>query len=127
MLSLGEGKATLQLREEAGCSALDLHKLPVSEARSQLQALVFGMAGRVESLERRLEGPWGGRQGVNAGEGRAAPCHPCSIVPPPRGAPSDLAQPAMGEGWAPWPCPRWLLLTGPEWAGQQTCCLPFAV
>ncbi|XP_075375791.1 protein PAXX [Mycteria americana] len=54
-LSLGEGKATLQLREEARCSALDLFKLPAAEARSQLQALVFGMAGRVESLERRLE------------------------------------------------------------------------
>ncbi|XP_076211156.1 protein PAXX isoform X5 [Aptenodytes patagonicus] len=54
-LSLGEGKATLQLREEARCSDLDLFKLPIAEARSQLQALVFGMAGRVESLERRLE------------------------------------------------------------------------
>ncbi|XP_051492658.1 protein PAXX isoform X3 [Apus apus] len=57
-LSLGPGKATLQLREEeaaAQCSALDLFKLPVAEARSQLQALVFGMAGRIESLERRLE------------------------------------------------------------------------
>ncbi|KAM9217937.1 LOW QUALITY PROTEIN: protein PAXX [Leptosomus discolor] len=54
-LSLGEGKATLRVREEAPCSALDLLKLPVAEARSQLQALVFGMAGRVESLERRLE------------------------------------------------------------------------
>ncbi|KAF1477791.1 Protein PAXX, partial [Pygoscelis antarcticus] len=54
-LSLGEGKATLRLREEARCSVLDLFKLPVAEARSQLQALVFGMAGRVESLERRLE------------------------------------------------------------------------
>ncbi|KAM6238092.1 protein PAXX isoform 1-T1 [Spheniscus humboldti] len=54
-LSLGEGKATLQLREEDRCSVLDLFKLPVAEARSQLQALVFGMAGRVESLERRLE------------------------------------------------------------------------
>ncbi|XP_050763890.1 protein PAXX isoform X2 [Gymnogyps californianus] len=54
-LSLGEGKATLQLREEARCSALDLFKLPIAEARSQLQALVFGMAVRVESLERRLE------------------------------------------------------------------------
>ncbi|NXH65833.1 PAXX protein, partial [Hydrobates tethys] len=54
-LSLGEGKATLQLREEARCSALELFKLPIAEARSQLQALVFGMARRVESLERRLE------------------------------------------------------------------------
>ncbi|NXA24888.1 PAXX protein, partial [Ibidorhyncha struthersii] len=55
-LSLGEEKATLQLREEAQCAALDLFKLPIAEARSQVQALVFGMAGRVESLERRLEG-----------------------------------------------------------------------
>ncbi|XP_009469791.1 PREDICTED: uncharacterized protein C9orf142 homolog [Nipponia nippon] len=55
-LSLGEGKATLRLREEAARGwALDLFKLPIAEARSQLQALVFGMAGRVESLERRLE------------------------------------------------------------------------
>ncbi|NXQ92412.1 PAXX protein, partial [Nyctibius grandis] len=57
-LSLAEGKARLELREEetaARCSALDLFKLPVAEARSQLQALVFGMAGCIESLERRLE------------------------------------------------------------------------
>ncbi|GAB0198304.1 protein PAXX [Grus japonensis] len=54
-LSLGPGKATLQLWEEARCAALDLFKLPITEARNQLQALVFGMAGRVESLERRLE------------------------------------------------------------------------
>ncbi|XP_075572707.1 protein PAXX [Pelecanus crispus] len=54
-LSLGEGKATLQLQGEARCSALDLFKLPATEARSQLQALVFGLAGCVESLERRLE------------------------------------------------------------------------
>ncbi|KAM6372416.1 protein PAXX isoform 2-T2 [Pluvialis apricaria] len=54
-LSLGEGKATLQLREEAQCTALDLFKLPIAEARSQVQALVFGMAGHIENLERRLE------------------------------------------------------------------------
>ncbi|XP_056208374.1 protein PAXX isoform X1 [Falco biarmicus] len=54
-LSLGEGKATLQLREEARCSALELFKLPMAQARSQLQALVFDMAGCIESLERRLE------------------------------------------------------------------------
>ncbi|XP_076211157.1 protein PAXX isoform X6 [Aptenodytes patagonicus] len=76
-LSLGEGKATLQLREEARCSDLDLFKLPIAEARSQLQALVFGMAGRVESLERRLEG-----------------------------GPSDPAQPATGEGCASLASPR---------------------
>ncbi|NXF29963.1 PAXX protein, partial [Nyctibius bracteatus] len=58
-LSLAEGKARLELREEevaaARCSALDLFKLPVAEARSQLQVLMFGMAGCIESLERRLE------------------------------------------------------------------------
>ncbi|XP_014805244.1 PREDICTED: protein PAXX isoform X1 [Calidris pugnax] len=53
-LSLGEGKATLRLPEEAQCSVLELFKLPVAEARSQVQALVFGMAGHVRSLERRL-------------------------------------------------------------------------
>ncbi|NWR59297.1 PAXX protein, partial [Bucorvus abyssinicus] len=70
-LSLGEGKATLQPREQARCSArcsaLELFKLPVAEARSQLQALVFGMVGCVESLERRLEGPW---WGLGAGRAR---------------------------------------------------------
>ncbi|KAF1426351.1 Protein PAXX, partial [Spheniscus magellanicus] len=77
-LSLGEGKATLQLREEDRCSVLDLFKLPVAEARSQLQALVFGMAGRVESLERRLEGSGGGgadpspRKNRGAGSGLPA-------------------------------------------------------
>ncbi|NXL67770.1 PAXX protein, partial [Chordeiles acutipennis] len=55
-LSLGEGKATLRLPDEAPCSALDLWKLPAAEARRQLQALLFGMAGRLESLERRLAG-----------------------------------------------------------------------
>lgn len=74
-LSLGEGKATLQLREAAQCAALDLFKLPIAEARSQVQALVFGMAGRIESLERRLEGPGGvleggpGRSGGGVGPG----------------------------------------------------------
>ncbi|NXP47228.1 PAXX protein, partial [Heliornis fulica] len=55
-LSLGDGKAALQLRDEARCAPLELLKLPVAEARSQLQALVFGMAERVQSLERHLEG-----------------------------------------------------------------------
>ncbi|KAM6238094.1 protein PAXX isoform 3-T3 [Spheniscus humboldti] len=86
-LSLGEGKATLQLREEDRCSVLDLFKLPVAEARSQLQALVFGMAGRVESLERRLE-----------------------AIP--------LSQ-QREKAVPPWPHPRWFLLTGPRWSGQE--------
>ncbi|XP_056361410.1 protein PAXX isoform X2 [Oenanthe melanoleuca] len=54
-LSLGRGSATLQLPEEPRCPALALTQLPAAEACSQLQALVFGMAGCIESLERRLE------------------------------------------------------------------------
>ncbi|NXA09337.1 PAXX protein, partial [Sapayoa aenigma] len=56
-LSLGPGSATLRLPEVPGCPALALAQLPAAEARSHLQALVFGMAGCIESLERRLEGP----------------------------------------------------------------------
>ncbi|RMB93584.1 hypothetical protein DUI87_30283 [Hirundo rustica rustica] len=58
-LSLGPGSATLRLPEEPRCPALALAQLPAAEARSQLQALVFGMAGCIESLERRLEGSLG--------------------------------------------------------------------
>ncbi|CAN8198195.1 unnamed protein product [Coccothraustes coccothraustes] len=54
-LSLGPGSATLRLPEEPQCPAVALAQLPAAEARSQLQALVFGMAGCIESLERRLE------------------------------------------------------------------------
>ncbi|NXV37870.1 PAXX protein, partial [Rissa tridactyla] len=82
-LSLGEGKATLQLREEARCSALELFKLPIAEARSQVQALVFGMAGRVESLERRLEGQRGALGGGN-GRGRVGSSLPPWRYPSPR-------------------------------------------
>ncbi|KAM8995912.1 protein PAXX isoform 3-T3 [Ara ararauna] len=53
-LSPGEGPGTLRLRGDAPCSALELWPLPAGEARSQLRALLFGMAGRIESLERRL-------------------------------------------------------------------------
>ncbi|NXS33097.1 PAXX protein, partial [Pomatostomus ruficeps] len=54
-LSLGPGSATLRLPEEPRFPALALAQLPAAEARSQLQALVFGMAGCIASLERRLE------------------------------------------------------------------------
>lgn len=57
-LSLGPGSATLRLPEEPRCPGLALAQLPAAEARNQLRALVFGMAGCIESLERRLEGPW---------------------------------------------------------------------
>ncbi|NWW80816.1 PAXX protein, partial [Climacteris rufus] len=54
-LSLSSGSATLRLPEEPRCPALALTQLPAAEARSRLQALVFGMAGCIESLQRRLE------------------------------------------------------------------------
>ncbi|NXH06581.1 PAXX protein, partial [Loxia leucoptera] len=54
-LSLGPASAALRLPEEPQCPAVALAQLPAAEARSQLQALVFGMAGRIESLEKRLE------------------------------------------------------------------------
>ncbi|XP_066057666.1 protein PAXX isoform X2 [Chamaea fasciata] len=54
-LSLAPGSATLRLPEDPRCPSLALAQLPAAEARSQLQALVFGMAGCIESLERRLE------------------------------------------------------------------------
>ncbi|NWU70291.1 PAXX protein, partial [Pterocles burchelli] len=56
-LRLGGGRAALELlRGDPRGPALELHKLPAGEARSQVQALLFGMAGRVQSLERRLQG-----------------------------------------------------------------------
>ncbi|NXK80374.1 PAXX protein, partial [Amazona guildingii] len=58
-LSPGEGPGTLRLRGDAPCSALELCPLPAGEARSQLRALLFGMAGRIESLESRLSGACG--------------------------------------------------------------------
>ncbi|XP_061209015.1 protein PAXX [Neopsephotus bourkii] len=53
-LSPGKAPGTLRLQGDAPCSALDLRPLPAEEARSQLRALLLGMAGRIESLERRL-------------------------------------------------------------------------
>ncbi|XP_056361414.1 protein PAXX isoform X4 [Oenanthe melanoleuca] len=75
-LSLGRGSATLQLPEEPRCPALALTQLPAAEACSQLQALVFGMAGCIESLERRLEGwhvPKVGRDLHHTSAGRRDP------------------------------------------------------
>lgn len=46
----------LQLQGEAGHAALHLCKLPVAEARTQLQALMFGLATCIRNLEERLEG-----------------------------------------------------------------------
>ncbi|NXK47113.1 PAXX protein, partial [Chauna torquata] len=57
-LSLQDGRATLQLQEEAGLATLHLFKLPVAEARTQLQALMFGLAACIKNLEKRLEGLW---------------------------------------------------------------------
>ncbi|XP_072792843.1 protein PAXX [Taeniopygia guttata] len=54
-LSRGPGSAPLRLPEQPQCPARALAPLPAADARSRLQALVFGMAGCIESLERRLE------------------------------------------------------------------------
>ncbi|NXU69991.1 PAXX protein, partial [Horornis vulcanius] len=54
-LSLNPGSAMLWEPEGPRCPALAFAQLPAAEARKQLQALVFGMAGCIESLERRLE------------------------------------------------------------------------
>lgn len=54
-LSLQDGRATLQLQGEAGHSTLHLRKLPVAEARTQLQALMFGLATSIKKLEEHLE------------------------------------------------------------------------
>ncbi|NXS75113.1 PAXX protein, partial [Pandion haliaetus] len=94
-LSLGEGKVTLQPREEARCLALDLFKLPVAEARSQLQALVFGMAERVENLERRLEGPCGVLEGSKGGRRVSS-----SLPPPAKDAPNPSPRKNRSAGSA---------------------------
>ncbi|NXL50384.1 PAXX protein, partial [Podilymbus podiceps] len=94
-LSLSEGKATLRLPEEARCSAVDLFKLPIAEARSQLQALVFGMAGRVEILERRLEGS--GVFGRSKGRRRVGSSQPPSS-PPTIKAPQADPSPRKSRG-----------------------------
>ncbi|XP_044848134.1 protein PAXX isoform X1 [Mauremys mutica] len=54
-LTVHDSKATLQLKEGTWSLTFDLFKLPCSEARKQLQALMFGLVGCVSSLEKRLE------------------------------------------------------------------------
>ncbi|CAM5163322.1 unnamed protein product, partial [Eretmochelys imbricata] len=65
-LTVHDSKATLQLKEGTWSLTFDLFKLPCSEARNQLQALMFGLVGCVSSLEKRLE----------AAEDAAASCSP---------------------------------------------------
>ncbi|NXJ95663.1 PAXX protein, partial [Corythaixoides concolor] len=98
-LSLGQGKAALQPREEARCSALELIKLPSAEARSQLQALVFGMAEHVKSLERRLEGAWWDLEGGKGRRrvGRELPPSRYSIFPHPKADPNPRKSRAAGS------------------------------
>ncbi|XP_035197175.1 protein PAXX isoform X1 [Oxyura jamaicensis] len=55
-LSLQDGRATLQLQGEAGHTTLHLCKLPVAEARTQLQALMFGLVTCIKNLEEHLKG-----------------------------------------------------------------------
>ncbi|XP_019396030.1 PREDICTED: protein PAXX isoform X1 [Crocodylus porosus] len=54
-LTVHNGRATLELKEDAWSLTFDLFKLPSSEARIRLQALMFGLVGYVSSLEKRLE------------------------------------------------------------------------
>ncbi|KYO23114.1 protein PAXX isoform X2 [Alligator mississippiensis] len=54
-LTVHNGRATLELKEDAWSLTFDLFKLPSSEARMRLQALMFGLMGCVSSLEKRLE------------------------------------------------------------------------
>ncbi|XP_006022763.1 protein PAXX [Alligator sinensis] len=54
-LTVHNGRATLELKEDAWSLTFDLFKLPSSEARMRLQALMFGLMGCVSRLEKRLE------------------------------------------------------------------------
>nr|XP_006119842.1 protein PAXX [Pelodiscus sinensis] len=67
-LTVQDSKATLQLKEGTWSLTFDLFKLPCSEARKQLEALMFGLVGCVSSLEKRLA----------AAEDAAAAAGPCS-------------------------------------------------
>lgn len=119
-LSLGEGPAVLQLRGESQCSELRLFKLPIAEARSQLQALLFGMAGHVQSLERRLEG----LQGVKAAGGWAALGTFGVLSPSPQGAPGDPAAGCASLVVSP----RWSWVNWPGALGSRGAafCFPWA-
>ncbi|XP_039575827.1 protein PAXX isoform X2 [Passer montanus] len=93
-LSLGPGSGTLRLPEEPQCPALALAPLPAAEARSQLQALVFGMAGCIESLQRRLE---------VAVETLASSCSPEKNA----ARNQQLFLPGWAPGGSPWPWRDW--------------------
>uniref|UniRef100_A0A8D0GH84 PAXX non-homologous end joining factor n=1 Tax=Sphenodon punctatus TaxID=8508 RepID=A0A8D0GH84_SPHPU len=54
-LTVHDSKASLQLEEDTWSLTFDLFKLPLSEARKRLQALMLGLVGRVQHLEKRLE------------------------------------------------------------------------
>ncbi|XP_074871409.1 protein PAXX isoform X2 [Carettochelys insculpta] len=54
-LAVHDSKATLQLKEGTWSLTFDLFKLPCSEARKQVHALMLGLVERVRSLEKRLE------------------------------------------------------------------------
>ncbi|XP_031986760.1 protein PAXX isoform X3 [Corvus moneduloides] len=98
-LSLGPGSATLRLPEEPRCPALALAQLPAAEARNQLRALVFGMAGCIESLERRLE----------AAETLASSCSPEKNA----ARSQQLFLPGRRcQGHLPWSCS---LVSSPPW------------
>lgn len=64
-LAVRDSKAVLEFPNgRQGPLTFDLFRLPLSEARKQLQELMFGLVGQVQTLEKRLQGMvctgWGG-------------------------------------------------------------------
>ncbi|XP_070811719.1 protein PAXX isoform X2 [Pituophis catenifer annectens] len=55
ILTLGDGKATLQVQDGGQSVTFDLDKASLPEARRQLQDLTFGLVEQLQTLEKRLE------------------------------------------------------------------------
>ncbi|XP_053223416.1 protein PAXX isoform X2 [Podarcis raffonei] len=56
-LSVRETEATLTFQDGRETLTFDLHRDPASRARERVRELLFGLAGRVRELERRLGDP----------------------------------------------------------------------
>ncbi|XP_061460431.1 protein PAXX isoform X2 [Rhineura floridana] len=54
-LSFRDSKAILQFQDGRESLTFDLHKAPLSEARKQVQDLMFSLVDQVHQLEKRLE------------------------------------------------------------------------
>lgn len=59
VLTLHDGKATLQVQDGGQSVTFDLAKASLPEARRQLQDLTFGLVEQLQMLEKRLEGAAG--------------------------------------------------------------------